>query len=147
MHAHELATHEVRHARATVAERLREDYGLDLATLDAPETSDETLAQRRSIPRSPSYAARLQHIGNVNLEALAELEELEVRFAHLSEQHRDLSGAKQSLVEIIDRINADSRRLFSETLEGADEFPDLVPQAVRRRTGRYRAGGGDRHAR
>ncbi len=31
-------------------------------------------------------------------------------------QHRDLSEAKQSLVEIINRINADSRRLFAETL-------------------------------
>ncbi len=117
MHAHELATHEVRHARAAVAERLREDYGLDLATLDAPETSDETLARDQIDAEIAELRRKIAHIGNVNLDALAELEELEVRFAHLSEQHRDLSGAKQSLVEIIERINTDSRRLFAETLD------------------------------
>ena len=59
---------------------------------------------------------KIAHIGNVNLDALVELEELESRFAHLSSQHEDLSAAKQSLVQIIDRINTDSRRLFAETL-------------------------------
>ena len=105
------------HAGAAVAERLREDYGLDLATLDAPETSDETLARDQIDAEIAELRRKIAHIGNVNLDALAELEELEVRFAHLSEQHRDLSGAKQSLVEIIERINTDSRRLFAETLD------------------------------
>jgi chromosome segregation protein len=52
---------------------------------------------------------------------LAELEELEGRFASLEAQHRDLVQAKQHLDEIIGRINTDSRRLFSETLETVKE--------------------------
>jgi chromosome segregation protein len=42
---------------------------------------------------------------------------LETRFESLSSQHRDLTEAKQSLERIIHKINADSRRLFIETLE------------------------------
>ena len=53
----------------------------------------------------------------MNLDSLQESDELEVRFQSLSAQHTDLSQAKASLEQIIHRINADSRRLFSETLE------------------------------
>ena len=60
---------------------------------------------------------KLTNIGGVNLDALAEVDEMEARFQSLSAQHEDLSKAKGSLEQIIDRINADSRRLFAETLE------------------------------
>ncbi len=53
----------------------------------------------------------------MNLDALAELEELEARFGNLSSQHADLTSAKNSLDDIIGKINADSRRLFAETLD------------------------------
>jgi chromosome segregation protein len=53
----------------------------------------------------------------VNLDSLQEVDELEARFQSLSSQHQDLSQAKGSLEQIIHRINADSRRLFAETLE------------------------------
>ena len=47
----------------------------------------------------------------------SEIDEMEARYQSLSEQHQDLSKAKGSLEQIITRINADSRRLFAETLE------------------------------
>ena len=53
----------------------------------------------------------------MNLDALSEVDEMEARFQSLSAQHEDLSKAKASLEQIINRINADSRRLFAETLE------------------------------
>jgi chromosome segregation protein len=45
------------------------------------------------------------------------LDDLESRFASLSSQNQDLIDAKESLERIIHKINADSRRLFAETLE------------------------------
>lgn len=51
------------------------------------------------------------------MDALAELEDLEERHAVLAEQYADLVEAKNALDRIIGRINADSRRLFTETLE------------------------------
>jgi chromosome segregation protein len=53
----------------------------------------------------------------VNLDALDELDELESRFKTLSDQYEDLTSAKKSLEAIIVKIDADSRRLFAETLD------------------------------
>ncbi len=51
------------------------------------------------------------------MEALNELDDLETRYESLSGQYQDLVQAKEALERIIQRINVDSRRLFSETLE------------------------------
>ena len=107
----------MRHTRSTVADRLREDYGIDLAVCEADSSNQDPRERDQIDQEIVELRSKIAHIGNVNLEALEELEGLEARFAHLSDQHRDLSEAKQSLVDIIDRINADSRRLFAETLE------------------------------
>jgi chromosome segregation protein len=117
LHAKELAAGEVRHERTTLADRLREDYSIELADLEH-EPSAEELQERTTVEREiADLRGKLNSIGGVNLDALAELEELETRFNALSEQHRDLAAAKASLESIIERINADSRRLFSDTLE------------------------------
>ena len=60
---------------------------------------------------------KVNNVGSVNLDALEELAELESRFGKLSAQHQDLCQAKAALEQIISRINLDSQRLFSETLE------------------------------
>jgi chromosome segregation protein len=116
-HTKELAANEIRHERTTLADRLREDYQIELAELDHTPTEDE-LHQREAVEQEiRELRQKITNIGNVNLEALNELNELEARFATLSAQFNDLSQAKQSLEQIINKINADSRRLFSETLE------------------------------
>ena len=117
LHETELAAGEVRHERTTLADRLREDYNIELGELEHEPTPEE-LHQREEVDREiADLRNKLNSIGGVNLDALAELEELEQRFASLSAQHKDLSDAKGSLESIISRINADSRRLFSDTLE------------------------------
>ncbi|HWB14291.1 MAG TPA: chromosome segregation protein SMC [Pirellulales bacterium] len=116
-HARDLAANEVRHERSTLAARLKEDYQVDLAAMDhAPST--EAQGERDEVDQEIAELRRkINHIGTVNLDALAELEELEARHAKLAAQFEDLSKAKDSLVQIIGKINADSRRLFEETLE------------------------------
>ncbi len=117
LHAQDLAAGEVRHERTTLADRLREDYGIELAVLEH-EPSAEELQERADVEREISeLRGKLNSIGGVNLDALAELDELETRFNTLSSQHQDLSSAKASLEAIINKINADSRRLFADTLE------------------------------
>jgi chromosome segregation protein len=111
----------VRHERQALADRLREDYGIKLETLQHEPTQQERL-EREAVDREiADLRAKINSIGGVNLDALAELEELEARFNSLSAQYTDLSSAKNSLEQIIGRINADSRRLFAETLETVRE--------------------------
>ncbi len=149
VHALELQVNDLRHRLGTLADRLREDYQLELAQLyqefqakleaipeavpvDAalPEVAPATVetnaaAEAVAVVLALNAAAandeitelrkKLNRLGSVNLESLQELSELETRAATLQAQYDDLAAAKRSLEEIINKINADSRRLFTET--------------------------------
>lgn len=118
LHSLEMAVQAVRLERTNLAERIRDDYALELAALDAEPATADAAAEREEIDRQIAELRRkINNIGNVNLEALAEVEELEARFEKHSQEFNDLSAAKKSLETIIARIDADSRRLFVETLE------------------------------
>ncbi len=119
LHKRELDAGAIRHDRTTLAERLREDYGIELAELTHQPAADH---ERAAIEEEIAELRRkLTNIGGVNLDSLQEADELEQRFESLSAQYDDLRKAKTSLVGLIDKINADSRRLFQETLETVKE--------------------------
>ncbi|MEN6556682.1 MAG: chromosome segregation protein SMC, partial [Thermoguttaceae bacterium] len=117
----ELAASEVRLERNALADRMREDYGIELADLEHTFT-DQATQQREAVQQEiEELRQKINNLGNVNLEALDELDQLETRYKTLADQYQDLSSAKSSLEKIIDRINVDSRRLFSETLDAVKE--------------------------
>jgi chromosome segregation protein len=148
VHVSELQVNDVRHRLGALAERLREDYQLELADLyrefvakleAIPEAVPVDAALPADAPPAPLAAdaeavaavlaldpaaandeitelrKKLNRLGSVNLDSLQELSELETRAGTLQTQYDDLAAAKKSLEEIIARINADSRRLFTET--------------------------------
>jgi chromosome segregation protein len=123
-HAHEMLVHDLTHRRDTLVARIRDDYGVELAELAASAgTQDDP------IPLLPAHTdleavqeeidelkAKIAKLGSVNLEAVDELAELEQRENDLRTQHDDLTSSQAKLIEIINQINVDSRRLFVETL-------------------------------
>ncbi len=60
---------------------------------------------------------RLASMGPVNLDAIAEYEELEQRHGFLTQQITDTLQAKDELMEVINKINITTRALFAETFE------------------------------
>ena len=116
-HQHQLAAEQVRHERRSLADRLREDYGIELADLTEEPTAEQAQERAAALEEIESLRRKINQLGAVNLDALEELDSLEQRFGTLSGQHKDLTEAKQALERIIHKINADSRRLFLETLE------------------------------
>ena len=81
-------------------------------------TSEEEQQQREEVDREiADLRRRISNIGAVNMAALDEIESLEERHQSLDSQYQDLVQAKESLERIIQRINTDSRRLFTESLE------------------------------
>ena len=126
VHQRDLDATNLRHQRDALVQRLRDDYQVDLADefTRIPPSSSESGAKGESAeavaPTNPQeeideLRRKLSRLGNVNMEALAELNELEGRAVSLQTQFDDLNTAKKSLEEIIAKINLDSRRLFTDT--------------------------------
>ncbi|MGI9471114.1 MAG: chromosome segregation protein SMC [Rubripirellula sp.] len=103
--------------RDTLADRLMEDYELDLHGSEPPEDWEAPEDRDAAEQEITTLRGQLQRTSNVNMEALEELEGLQARYDELHGQYQDLTAAKDSLQRIIGRINADSRRLFLDTLE------------------------------
>jgi chromosome segregation protein len=123
LHAHELTARDVGAARDRVADRIREDYQLDLAAEygacplstggPLPAEWDGAAAAREV----EDFRKKIRHLGNVSLEALAELADVEARANDLQAQITDLTEAEQSLRAVIGKINEDSKKLFADTFE------------------------------
>lgn len=117
LHKIELAVGNLQHERRTLADRIRDDYGIELADVGNEPTEEEQQEREEVEAEIDDLRRKLNNIGAVNMEALNELDDLETRFTSLSGQYNDLVSAKESLERIITKIDADSRRLFEETLE------------------------------
>ncbi len=102
---------------------LPKNWGLEDSTPATPQSS--TLHPQPSFTDlRPELEARVNRLrkqlklmGNVNTDSLRDLEMLENRFEQLSAQLQDLVEAKNTLEDIIRKINLESRRLFAETFE------------------------------
>jgi chromosome segregation protein len=97
--------------------RFADEYQIDYEQLSAAELIEDP-AQRQAMDEEASQLRKdIASVGEINMAALAELDELQQRYDYLNTQYEDLQAAKESLQRIIQKINADSRRLFLETLE------------------------------
>jgi chromosome segregation protein len=118
LHQAHLRAEQLTMQRVQLAERLQDDYGIDIGAVENVELSEEELAKRDQFDEEiTKLRKKIGAIGSVNEAALEELEELEGRYLKMDEQYQDLIQAKETLEKIIVRINADSRKLFVETLE------------------------------
>ncbi len=61
--------------------------------------------------------AKIDRLGNVNLDAIDEQETLETRQEFLSTQVEDLNSSKHQLQQLINRLNKTSREKFQQTFE------------------------------
>lgn len=115
----ELRRQRVAMEATTVAQRVRDDYGVDVTGL--PPAEGEPTDPQALRDEIETLRREVQGVGAVNLESLEELDDLETRFADLSGQYQDLSEAKKSLARLTARINTDSRQLFKATFETVRE--------------------------
>jgi chromosome segregation protein len=139
IHARQLEAGEARHHRSRILERIRDEYDIDLeaelragSAAAAPPAGNPIQAEGNPTPTQaepiPADRAdleaeietlrrKLAGMTTVNLEALAEADELTQRLATLESQLADVTNAKQSIEQLISRIDDESRRLLGETIE------------------------------
>ncbi|MCU0724802.1 MAG: chromosome segregation protein SMC [Planctomycetes bacterium] len=104
---------EIRTKVEGLLDRVRDEFSLDLADLYqgfTPEPVDQE-ALDRSVA---DLKDKLEKMGNVNLEALDQLKEVEERAAFLSREEADLVKGKESLTEILRKLNRESRERFEQ---------------------------------
>lgn len=71
----------------------------------------------------------ISRMGEVNLTAIEEFEEVSVRFEYLTRQRADLENAVGQLQEAIDRIDKTTRQMFRDTFNAVNEkFQQIFPR-------------------
>ena len=98
--------------RVDLEERVREEHQVEISDIEAEELDWDTATQEMEELRR-----KVERIGNVNLEALEEQEQLEIRERFLLNQQEDLQKAKNSLSDIIRKINQTCRERFEKSFE------------------------------
>jgi len=116
---------EVELRESSLAERAREDLGVDLAEQAAsyePETADwDAIKEEMN-----ALKLKIERLGSVNVDAIAELDEIEKRRDFLRSQQSDLLEAKASLNQAIRRLDEKSKELFFASFrEVREHFQDI----------------------
>ncbi len=94
---------------------LEEATELRRAVLDLAD--DESADWERIKRRIAQLKAKVDRIGNVNVAAIRQQEELEVRLQFLTDQKEDLEKARRHEREIIRELSKQSRQRFGETFQ------------------------------
>jgi chromosome segregation protein len=107
---------------------IRDRFDAELRTL-LIDFHDRGLATPTEHERIVELKQLLARMGEVNLTAIAEYEEVSGRYEYLTSQRKDLEDAINQLQEAIDRIDATTKERFAETFAAVDEmFQRLFPR-------------------
>lgn len=117
-------TLELNHLVAT----LQDKYRLELQSL-LPRYADLAYDAEQATQRQRELARLVEEMGEVNLTAIEEYQELDERFTFLSGQKADLEESLLSLQQAIQRINRTTRKRFLETFKLVNEkFQEVFPR-------------------
>jgi chromosome segregation protein len=102
--------------RQNLVEKVQQELQIDLAEAYKSYTYQQVDwdSVRQEIA---DLRAKIERLGNVNVDAIAEQESLEKRHEFLSAQVEDLNYSKAQLQQLINRLNRNSREKFTETFE------------------------------
>jgi len=105
--------------------RIRDELDIDLAEAYAGyEHEDKDWAAVEA--EITELKEKIRRLGNVNLDAIAEQEELEKRADFLVAQRDDLRSSKQQLEDLIEQLNIECRERFTQTFEAVrGNFNDM----------------------
>ena len=116
---------EAGHLRETLLERHR----IDLQEYTPPEDQWDRTGKSR---RLEELRRQVESMGEVNLTAIDEFQDLEERYTFLSTQREDLQESLAGLQAAISKINRTTRRRFRETFDQVNfKFQENFPRLFR----------------
>ncbi|MGE0192704.1 MAG: chromosome segregation protein SMC [Planctomycetota bacterium] len=108
---------ELRARVEVLLDQVRQDHGLDLAEVARATELGEALDVAAMTEEVESLQRRLEALGNVNLNALDELAEVEAHVNGLKEQEHDLITASGDLGQAIQELDRITTERFGATFE------------------------------
>jgi len=105
----------------TLIQRVQEELQMDLEAAYQQYHADQQEDFEQLEQRINDLRGKIDRLGNVNLDAINELAELEERLKFLSEQRDDLNEAKRRLEGLIGRLDQQCRQRFLETFSSVRE--------------------------
>jgi len=94
-----------------------EEMGMNLPESYASYQHDEGRDWGAVAAEIQDLRDKIERLGNVNLDAISEQEDLEKRGEFLRSQLSDITDSRDRLGELVRRINKESRQLFIDTFE------------------------------
>ena len=102
-------------------ERIASEYGLALASLSEEEVGVDEYDEKEREGLIKKFRESLQRLGNVNLGAIEEYEALEKRSDFLNAQNDDLVKARDTLLNVVKRIDTTTQDMFMQTFNQISE--------------------------
>jgi chromosome segregation protein len=114
-----------------LAANLREKYDVQIEAL-SPEFGENPPSQMELAAEIDDLRSRLDRMGDVNLAAIGEYEELTERFRFMSQQKEDLERSMADLQQTIVKLNRICRLRFKESFDAINEkFEAIFPRLFR----------------
>jgi len=126
LHERQIRLQEVRVRLEDLAARVSEELSVSLETQYAGYVPDQEQDWPAVEQEIEELKQKIERLGNVNLDAIDEQAELEKRQEFLSTQLADLRTSEKQLLELIEKLNNESRQRFLETFNAvAQHFSAL----------------------
>jgi chromosome segregation protein len=116
LHELEMARGQTGVRRDELVVRIIEEMGINLAER-YPEYEHQEQDWEQVSAEIAELRAKMERLGNVNLDAINELDELEKRHAFLAGQRDDLTEAHRQLQQLIASLNQESQQRFTAAFE------------------------------
>jgi len=116
LHARQMEHQEIRIRVDELVSRVSEELNISLADAYANYEHEEQDWDAVAA-EIDELKEKIRRLGNVNLDAIAEQEELEQRSAFLRTQHDDLRKSQKQLQELIEELNGECVERFAQTFE------------------------------
>jgi chromosome segregation protein len=97
------------------------EYNLALGSLTEKDVGTDEYDEDEREKLIQENRKSLQRLGTVNLMAIEEYEALEKRYAFLTTQEEDLRHARETLLNVVDRIDATILEMFMDTFNKVSE--------------------------
>ncbi|MGN1224689.1 MAG: chromosome segregation protein SMC, partial [Ruminococcus sp.] len=115
----ETKQHDLEQQRDRIVQQMREQYDVTLSEAGqlAEPIRDTVLAKQQL----ESLRRQIRALGNVNVSAIEEYQQVSEQWQFLSAQLKDATEAKQELETLIVRLTAEMQRIFTERFAGINQ--------------------------